>query len=289
MGQQSRPLIIKINRENLPRVKDRYPFIYLEFGRLEVDDSSIKWVSSTNEVIPIPVATISCILLGPGTSVTHEAVKVLSSVNCLLCWTGTDSLIFYAQGLSPVSDTRNMQKQISLSFNPKSRLKVVRTMYSQRFPNDDLSDKNLNQIMLMEGLRVKKCYKDFAEKYQVEWHGRRYIPGHYENSDMTNRLLTSFNNALYALVTSVVISLGYTPYVGFVHSGSPLPFVYDIADLYKKDISIDLAFKLSKQMSNNYDRHVLLEEFEKSAVERNLIELIVKDITRIMNIDSSNS
>ena len=111
MGQQSRPLIIKINRENLPRVKDRYPFIYLEFGRLEVDDSSIKWVSSTNEVIPIPVATISCILLGPGTSVTHEAVKVLSSVNCLLCWTSTDSLIFYAQGLSPVSDTRNMQKQ----------------------------------------------------------------------------------------------------------------------------------------------------------------------------------
>ncbi len=79
-------LFLKVTRELIPQIKDKYPFIYLEYGRLEVDDSSVKWISSENEVVSIPVATINCILLGPGTSVTHAAIKTIAESNCTLCW-----------------------------------------------------------------------------------------------------------------------------------------------------------------------------------------------------------
>ena len=84
-------LLIKVTRETLPKIRDRYPFVYLEHGRLEVDDSSVKWIDSDNRVIPLPIATIQMLLFGPDTSVTHEAIKVLSSVNCMAAWVGADS------------------------------------------------------------------------------------------------------------------------------------------------------------------------------------------------------
>lgn len=103
-------LFIRITRETLPRIADKYPFLYLERGRLEVDDSSVRWIDCSKNCVRIPVATIACLLLGPGTTVTHEAVKTASAANCMLCWTGEDSLLFYAAGFSPTADTRNLQR-----------------------------------------------------------------------------------------------------------------------------------------------------------------------------------
>jgi CRISPR-associated protein Cas1 len=104
-------LIVKVTHDTLPQIKDRYPFIYLERGRLEIDDSSVKWIDSEKQVIRLPIATITTLLLGPGTSVTHESIKTLAAANCTVCWVGEDSLLFYAVGVSPTSDTRNMRKQ----------------------------------------------------------------------------------------------------------------------------------------------------------------------------------
>ena len=94
-------LFIPITRETLPRVSDKYPFLYLERGRLEIDDSSLKWIDAEGNRVRLPVATIAAILLGPGTSVTHEAVKTAAAANCSLCWVGEDSLLFYAAGHAP--------------------------------------------------------------------------------------------------------------------------------------------------------------------------------------------
>src|SRR5574344_1067653 len=115
---KSTRLMIKVTRDTLPQVKDRYPFLYLERGRLEIDDSSVKWIDSTGDIIRLPIATISTLLLGPGTSVTHEAVKVMSAANCNICWVGEDSLLFYAAGKSPTANTRNMRKQIETAADP---------------------------------------------------------------------------------------------------------------------------------------------------------------------------
>lgn len=169
----SKRLFIKVKRESLPQIKDRYPGIYLERGRLEVDDSSVKWIDSEGSVVRLPCATIASILLGPGTSITHEAVKVLAASNCLISWVGEDSMIYYAAGFSPVADTRKLRKQAELSSTPRKALEVARRLYRYRFPAEDLEGKSLKEMMGLEGLRTRELYEKKALEYGVGWAGRR--------------------------------------------------------------------------------------------------------------------
>ena len=143
-------LFVKVTRESLPQVKDKYPFVYLERGRLEVDDSSVKWIDCDNNVVPLPVATLSTLLLGPGTSVTHDAIRTAAAANCAICWVGEDSLLFYAVGHLPTADTRNLKHQIQLATSPSSSLEVAKRMFQRRFPDADLVGKSLQEMMGME-------------------------------------------------------------------------------------------------------------------------------------------
>src|SRR5690606_22776048 len=138
-------------RDSLPQVKDKYPFIYLERGRLEIDDSSVKWIDASANVVPLPVATLNALLLGPGTTVTHDAIKTAVAANCTVCWVGEDSLLFYAAGFLPTADTRNLKQQIELAADSKKSLEVARRMFVRRFPDVNLEDKNLKEMMGMEG------------------------------------------------------------------------------------------------------------------------------------------
>ena len=274
-------LFIKITRETLPQVKDRYPFIYLERGRLEIDDSSVKWIDSEANIVRLPIATLNCLLLGPGTTLTHEAVKVISAANCGICWVGEDSLIFYAAGYTPTANTRHFHRQMLLASDAKKSLVVARRMFARRFPNAKLAGKNLKEMMGMEGYRIRQLYEDKANYYKVGWKGRQFSPGKFELSDMTNQLLTSANAALYGILCSVVFSLGYSPHIGFIHCGSPLPFVYDLADLYKEKLCIDLAFSLTLEMAGKYNKYKLANEFRKRVIESDLLSCVSQDIEEI--------
>ena len=281
MAQQR--LMVKITHDTLPQVKDRFPFIYLERGRLEIDDSSVKWIDSEGHVVRLPIATIACILLGPGTSVTHESIKVLAAANTNVCWVGEDSLLFYAIGQSPTSDTRLMREQVALCVNPDSRAQVARAMFKSRFPDVDISKASIAQLMGMEGSRVKAFYEEKAQEYGVGWSGRRYVPGKFEMSDITNKILTAANTALYALVLSCVVSLGYSPHFGFIHTGSPLPFVYDIADLYKAELCVDFAFRMTLELAGFYDRRLVLEKFREQVSKYDLLSRMPVDIKNMMS------
>jgi CRISPR-associated protein Cas1 len=271
-------LFVKITRESLPRVKDKYPYLYLERGRLEIDDSSVKWIDSEGQVIRLPIATINTVLLGPGTSITHEAVKVMSAANCTVCWVGEDSLLFYAVGTTPTADTRNMRDQMLAASDKKKQTEVARRMFARRFPRADLAGKSIKEMMGMEGYRVRELYEEKAKEYGVGWKGRSYVPGKFEMGDMTNKILTATNTALYGILTSAVYALGYSPHIGFIHSGSPLPFVYDMADIYKTDFCIDLAFSLTSELAGVYNRHRVSEEFRKRIIDKKLLEQIPLDI-----------
>jgi CRISPR-associated protein Cas1 len=275
-------LLIKVTRDTLPQVSSKYPFIYLERGRLEIDDSSVKWIDCDKNVIRLPIATLNCLLLGPGTSITHEAVKVISSSNCCICWVGEDSLLFYAVGQTPTSNTRNFRKQLLLSADEKKSLEVVRRMYARRFPKAELAGKNLKEMMGMEGHRVRELYQQKAMEYQIGWKGRSYVPGKFELGDMTNQIMTSANAALYGIISSAVHSMGYSPHIGFIHSGSPLPFVYDLADLYKEKLCIDLAFALTLDMAGRYNKHKVAEGFRKRVIEMDLLATIGSDIEEML-------
>lgn len=286
-NQQRTRLLIKITRDCLPRVADKYPFIYLERGRLEIDDSSIKWIDCDANVIRLPVATISCLLLGPGTSVTHEAIKAASAANCTICWVGEDSLLYYATGIAPTATTRNFRRQAELSCNEVASLEVARAMMRKRFPGAILENKTLSELKGMEGIRVKQLYERKAQKYNVGWKGRRYVPGKFELSDLTNQILTAVNHALYGILVSCVHSLGCSPRLGFIHSGSELPFIYDIADLYKDELCIDLAFSLTLSLAGDYNRYAVSEAFRKRAIEMDLLKRAVDDIDDLIGEKSA--
>lgn len=275
-----RKVIFKLSRDFFPQSKDRYPLLYFEHGRIEVDDSSVKWVGANRDIYAIPVATIATILLGPGTTVTHEAVKAISSSNTTICWVGDDSLRFYASGMTPTADTRNLLRQIRFATDPETRLTVAKRLFSERFPNESLDGKSLQTLMGMEGVRVRALYASKAEEYGVPWNGRRYIPGKIEVSDKVNRYLTHANSLLYAVITSSVIAHGYDPRIGFIHSGSPLPFIYDLSDLYKEILTIDLAFMLSSKEEKITNAR-LVEEFTKRAVDFDLLSKLSQDLEEI--------
>lgn len=275
-------LLVKVTRDTLPQVKDKYPFIYLERGRLEIDDSSIKWIDAEANVVPLPVATLNTILLGPGTTVTHEAIKVAAAANCSICWVGEDSLLFYAAGFLPTADTRNLRQQIELAADGEKSLEVAKKMFARRFPDAELKDKTLQQMMGMEGHRVRTIYQTKAQEYQVGWKGRQFTPGKFEISDITNQVLTACNAALYGILCSAVHSMGYSPHIGFIHSGSPLPFVYDLADLYKEHLCIDLAFSLTRDLAGRYNKHKVSAAFRSRVIEMDLLAQLAVDIAELM-------
>jgi CRISPR-associated protein Cas1 len=278
----SNRLFVKITHENLPQVKDRYPFIYLERGRLEVDDSSVKWIDCDCNVVRIPCATVNTLLLGPGTTITHEAVKVLAASNCCVSWVGEDSMLFYAVGQTPTANTTNMREQMMLAADPKKATEVARRMFAKRFNSAELVGKSLKEMMGMEGYRVRQIYEKMAIKYQVGWKGRSYQPGKFEMGDVTNQFLTSANAALYGILSSAIYSMGYSPHIGFIHSGSPLPFVYDMADLYKEHLCIDLAFSLTVEVAGRYEKEKISSAFRNRVLEVDLLAKIGEDIKSVL-------
>lgn len=280
--QQKSRLLIKITRDTLPQIKDKYPFIYLERGRLEIDDSSVKWIDSDGNVIRLPIATLNCLLLGPGTSVTHEAIKVTSAANCSVCWVGEDSLLFYAVGQTPTANTNNFRRQMLLASDEKKSVEIARRMFMRRFPKAELEGKSLKEMMGMEGYRVRQLYEQKAQHYKVGWKGRSYRPGNFEFGDITNQILTAANAALYGILCSAIHSLGFSPHIGFIHSGSPLPFVYDLSDLYKESLCIDLAFALTVEMAGHYHKQKVAAEFKNRVLEMDLLAKISIDIEEIL-------
>lgn len=161
-------------------------------------------------------------------------------------------------------------------------------MFAYRFPDLDLTGKSLKEMMGMEGLRVRRLYQQKAEQYGVGWRGRNFVPGKFELADTTNQILTSSNAALYGILCSAVHALGYSPHIGFIHSGSPLPFIYDLADLYKERLCIDLAFSLTRELAGIYNKHLVSERFRQRVIAEGLLDRVVRDISNLFGISDAN-
>ena len=171
----------------------------------------------------------------------------------------------------------------------KKALSVARLMFAKRFPESDVESKSLKSLMGMEGNRVRNLYREKAEQYGVGWKGRKFTPGKFEISDLTNQILTSTNAALYGILCSIIHAMGYSPHIGFIHSGSPLPFVYDLADLYKDKLCVDLAFKLTRELAGKYDKHTVADAFRKRVISLNLLGDVARDINEIMGVTKNAS
>ena len=276
------PIFEKPPLETLTLVRERWTPLYMEHGRLEVDDSSVKWIGSDRTIWRIPVATVSALMLGPGTTITHAAVKACSDSNTPICWVGADGMRFYAFGATPTSNNTNARHQAAVHASRKRREEVARRMFKLRFGNEvDLESKTIKAMMGMEGKRVKALYGEFGAKYGVTWKGRNYNPNQWEVADNINRAISAANAALYALTTAVVCSLGYLPQLGFIHSAGTLPFVFDIADIYKPETTLEAAFR-TLSIEPDADEAVVVATLKLRIEETKLMRRMPRDIERLL-------
>ncbi len=229
--------------ETLTPARERWTPIYLEHGRLEVDDSSVKWIGADRTVARLPVASLSVLLLGPGTTLTHAAMKACAESNTPVCWVGADGLHFYARGVGATHDNERARRQALLAASPAKSAAVARRMFRLRFGGEDVSGIALKELRGMEGRRIKALYADLGARYGVTWKGRNYNPDNWDLADNINRAVSAANAALYALTTAVVCSLGYLPELGFIHTDSMRAFVLDVADIYKPETAFPAAFE----------------------------------------------
>jgi len=225
----------KTELNELPRIKDRISFIYVEHCKVNRQDSSIT-VTDSNGTVKIPAAMLTVILLGPGTDISHRAVELIGDTGTGMVWVGERGVRHYAHGRALSHSSRFLEKQAQLVSNIRSRLKVAGLMYQMRFPDEDISGLTMQQLRGREGSRVRSIYKKYSEEYKVPWKGREYDPDNFEDGSVINQALSSAHVALYGLVYSVTVALGISPGLGFVHTGHDLAFIYDIADLYKSEV-----------------------------------------------------
>ncbi len=276
------PLFERPPIETLAPAKDRWTPIYLEHGRLEVDDSSIKWISASGLVCRLPVATVSALILGPGTAVTHAAMKACADSNTPVCWTGEDCLRFYAFGLTP-NHTNDMPRLHAEAWADKRRrTQIARDMFKMRFGDVDVNGKTVKELRGMEGLRVRMLYAELGIQNGVTWKGRNYNSQNWEMADDINRALSTANASLYALCAAVICSLGYLPSLGFVHDAGTLPFVYDVADLYKHLTSIPAAFLAVRQDPKN-DGELVRKFLKQRVEEERILQRMPKDLAALFN------
>ncbi len=271
-----------INLQELPRFGDRLTYLYVERARVDQDQKAIA-IHQFDGVTQVPVASLAVLLLGPGTTVTHAAIKTLAENNCLVLWTGENAVRFYAQGFGGARHARNIQHQARLVSNDLTRLQVVIRMYCHRFDSPIPGSVTLQQLRGMEGIRVRKAYAQAAKAVGIQWQGRSYDRGNWNHADPVNRALSAGNSCLYGLAAAAILSAGYSPALGFVHVGKQLSFVYDIADLYKAAYIFPVAFQIAAQNPPQIESVVRLE-CRKLFAQRKLIEKIVPDISQLLQV-----
>lgn len=270
----------------LPKVRDSASFLYLERGHLEQDERSVAFVNERGRV-PIPVANVSLLLLGPGTSVTHRAIVNATECGCSIAWAGEEGVRLYAGGLGDTRSARRLIRQAELVADPSKRLAVVRRMYELRFEEPLPPDMSLRQIRGREGARVRDCYRAWSRDTGVPWRGRNYARDDWSRGDAINRAMSAANSCLYGVCHAAIVSAGYSPGLGFVHSGKALSFVYDVGDLYKTETAVPAAFLAVQSGVVDVERaarHHLRDQFHTTR----LLGRIVGDLAAVLDLGSDD-
>jgi CRISP-associated protein Cas1 len=270
----------------LPKVRDSWSYLYAEHRRVDQEDSSIA-LHDAMGTVPVPSALLTLLMLGPGTTITHAAIRALADSGTLVMWTGEEGVRLYAQGFGETRSAHNLLHQAKAWANPTTRLDVVIRMYALRFNETLDSSLTLRQIRGKEGLRVRQAYALASKEFGIEWQGRSYKQDQWDNADPINRALSTANSCLYGVCHAAIVSAGYSPGIGFVHTGKMLSFVYDIADLYKVQVTIPIAFREVAAGEGNLTsrvRHACRDAFR----EQRILERIVPDIDRVLGEDTTD-
>jgi CRISP-associated protein Cas1 len=226
-------------------IKDRSSIIFVEYGQIDVIDGAFVVVDKTGIRTHIPVGGFACIMLEPGTRVSHAAVSLAARAGTLLVWVGEAGVRLYSTGQPGGARSDRLLHQAKLALDETLRLKIVRRMFSLRFGEEAPERRSVDQLRGIEGARVKRLYELLAERHGVSWKRRAYDRHDWEAGDIPNRCLSSATSCLHGLAEAAVLAAGYAPAIGFLHSGRPLSFVYDVADIFKFETVVPVAFEVA--------------------------------------------
>ncbi|MBS0972667.1 type I-E CRISPR-associated endonuclease Cas1e [Serratia rubidaea] len=255
-------------------LKDRTSMIFLQYGQIDVIDGAFVLLDKTGVRTHIPVGSVACIMLEPGTRISHAAVRLAATTGTLLVWVGEAGVRMYASGQPGGARSDRLLYQAKLALDEDLRLKVVRKMFELRFGEPAPSRRSVDQLRGIEGARVRQTYALLAKRYGVKWHGRRYDPKDWEKGDVVNQCISAATSCLYGITEAAILAAGYAPAIGFVHSGKPLSFVYDIADIVKFEGVVPMAFEIAARTPNSPDKAVRLACRDVFRSQKTLAKLI---------------
>ena len=270
---------------DLPKLRDSLSYLYVEHAVLDRKDSAIEYVQKDGRVL-VPVAALCVLMLGPGTSISHAAIKVLAENGCSILWVGEDNTRLYAQGMGETRKGLHLLRQAEAMCDPQQHMRVVLNMYRMRFKEELPPDLSLPQLRGMEGARMRETYARASRAFGVAWNGRNYDMQNWSAGDPVNRALSAANALLNGICHAAIVSGGYSTGLGFIHTGRQLSFVYDIADLYKAELTIPLAFETTAEGTLSLEGRVRAACREKFRQVK-LLERILPDIDRLLGIEDS--
>lgn len=273
---------------------DRHGLIWLERGELCVIDGCLNFLagkdSLTPHILQVPHQAVSMILLGPGSSVTHDALRLLARHGTLMAAVGQDGVRTYTA--PPLLPDRSdvARRQAELWGNPRRRISVARHMYALRL-GEVLPHRDLDTLRGIEGARVKTIYRLMAEKYGIGWQGRHYDRSNPNATDIPNQAINHAATAVQGAAAIAVQSLAAIPQLGFIHEDSGQAFVLDIADLFRDSITLQIAFTAAKKSINGDDNTIdRLVRREASTVFRkqDVIPAMIDKIKQVLRTEESD-
>lgn len=268
----------------LPRLRDSLSYLYVEKAVIERDQNAIVLIRG-KERVAVPISSLTVLMMGPGTSVTHAAVRVISESGCLAVWCGEHAMRYYAMGMGETRSAEPIMAQARCFADPSKRLDVARKMFAIRFPDMDTSGLSMQQLRGLEGVRMRTAYRLMARKHNIPWKGRNYNPDLWDEADDLNTALSVANVCLYAICQAAIVTLGYSPALGFIHNGKQMSFVYDMADLYKVATSIPAAFEAAaSSRAEQLDRRVRVL-MRQAIRKQRLLARIAEDLQRLFQAD----
>jgi CRISPR-associated protein Cas1 len=230
-------------------MRDRASLVFLQYGELDVLDSAFVLVDQNGVRVQIPVGGLACLMLEPGTRVSHAAVVLAARVGCLLVWVGEAGVRLYASGQPGGARADKLLYQAKLALDETARLNVVRKMYELRFGEPAPERRSIDQLRGIEGVRVREMYRQLARMHGIEWKARSYDVSDWDKGDLANQCLSAATACLYGLSEAAILAAGYAPAIGFLHRGKAQSFVYDIADIFKFETVVPVAFDVAAKAS----------------------------------------
>lgn len=238
-----------LDKARIPHA-DRHGLLWLDRGRLEVEDGCLRFITAGGALAPgdyqIPHQSVSIILLGPGSSVTHDALRLLAHHGAALAAVGEDGVRIYTAPPTMPDTSALARHQMAKWAKPQSRLAVARRMYAIRL-GEVLPSKDIEVLRGIEGSRVKEIYRVMAERHGIEWKGRRYDRANPDAGDLPNQALNHAATAVRSAAVIAVTATATIPQLGFIHEDSGQAFALDVADLFRDDITLAIAFVAARE------------------------------------------